>query len=543
MRGTFFSLQYNSLTIFVLLTCHHHYEFGCEAQQGSKANSKASKEKQVDTSHGGLYASGDKLLYLFQYDFKLCQGVRDVLQYSLVLQELLKEEDILKDVTYPVKKPPWTDPHIIYHPINQYILVYKFSKVWPKFKRILSTLTRNGSTTATWDTLFDNPQQIVTYPQFTPMLKDIETLTISAMDLKKAALGLLRLQELYQLDTSAIVKGKIKTYRGLRGLRPGEIEVFVEAAIDYNDKCRALEWLRQSAVSSAARYNLSLSVRMKKADQEKCDKQYCIRGDQCLDEKRELEVSYERLCREPEKHSTPDPTLKCGLWREKPEFIWKPLKVEWMLENPTVFVIYDFFTDDEIDDLWDASPTLSRGVMVTDDEKMRFSETRSGNTAWLGDHEAPIAAKLSHRVGRAINKSMTTADKWQLGNYGIGGHYYFHSDYFEDKYLPLQWFYPLGWENRLVTFMVYLSDVAEGGYTAFPILNLAVKPRKGTALVWHNLNSDGVQEPRTYHGGCPVLMGNKRIANKWIHYGGQPFTDPCLPKGLSYDHSYSSRLW
>ena len=86
MRGTFFSLQYNSLTIFVLLTCHHHYEFGCEAQQGSKANSKASKEKQVDTSHGGLYASGDKLLYLFQYDFKLCQGVRDVLQYSLVLQ-------------------------------------------------------------------------------------------------------------------------------------------------------------------------------------------------------------------------------------------------------------------------------------------------------------------------------------------------------------------------------------------------------------------------------------------------------------------------
>ena len=43
-----------------------------------------------------------------------------------------------------------------------------------------------------------------------------------------------------------------------------------------------------------------------------------------------------------------------------------------------VFVIYDFFTDDEIDDLWDASPTLSRGVMVTDDEKMRFSETRSG---------------------------------------------------------------------------------------------------------------------------------------------------------------------
>ena len=84
------------------------------------------------------------------------------------------------------------------------------------------------------------------------------------------------------------------------------------------------------------RHNLSLSVLMKEADREKCDKQYCIRGDRCLEEKTQLDVSYERLCREPEKHSTPDPTLKCGLWREKPEFIWKPLKVEWMLENPPV---------------------------------------------------------------------------------------------------------------------------------------------------------------------------------------------------------------
>ena len=56
-----------------------------------------------------------------------------------------------------------------------------------------------------------------------------------------------------------------ETYRGLRGLRPGEIELFVEAAIDYNDKCRALEWLRQSAVSSAARLHITpISSKQKK---------------------------------------------------------------------------------------------------------------------------------------------------------------------------------------------------------------------------------------------------------------------------------------
>ena len=99
----------------------------------------------------------------------------------------------------------------------------------------------------------------------------------------------------------------------------------------------------------------------------------------------------------------------------------------------------------------------------------------TGNTAWLGDHEAPIAAKLSHRVGRAINKSMTTADKWQLGNYGIGGHYYFHSDYFEDKYLPLQWFYPLGWENRSQTLIINLFD-EEFLWSHSQILNVDFHP-------------------------------------------------------------------
>ncbi len=85
---------------------------------------------------------------------------------------------------------------------------------------------------------------------------------------------------------------------------------------------------------------------------------------------------------------------------------------------------------------------------MTDDEKKRFSETRSGTTAWVGDDQSGEVMKLSERVGAAVSKSMETADKWQLGNYGIGGQYYFHSDYFEDRYLPHQWFYKLGWGNR-----------------------------------------------------------------------------------------------
>ena len=43
--------------------------------------------------------------------------------------------------------------------------------------------------------------------------------------------------------------------------------------------------------------------------------------------------------------------------------------------------------------------------------------------------------------------------------------------------------------ERLMTFMVYLSDVEAGGHTVFPNLGLSVPPVKGSALFWHTINS------------------------------------------------------
>lgn len=72
---------------------------------------------------------------------------------------------------------------------------------------------------------------------------------------------------------------------------------------------------------------------------------------------------------------------------------------------------------------------------------------------------------------------------------------------------------------RILTFFLYLSDVEEGGETAFPTLNLAVKPKKGKALLWpsvlnHNLEA---QDPSTMHEARPVIKGLKYAANSWIH--------------------------
>ena len=72
---------------------------------------------------------------------------------------------------------------------------------------------------------------------------------------------------------------------------------------------------------------------------------------------------------------------------------------------------------------------------------------------------------------------------------------------------------------RILTFFLYLSDVEEGGETAFPLLNLAVKPKKGKAVLWPSVKDDNLvqHEPLSLHEARPVVKGRKYAANSWIH--------------------------
>lgn len=72
---------------------------------------------------------------------------------------------------------------------------------------------------------------------------------------------------------------------------------------------------------------------------------------------------------------------------------------------------------------------------------------------------------------------------------------------------------------RILTFFLYLSDVEEGGETAFPHLGIAVKPAKGKALLWPSTQDSNLemQDHRTTHEAKPVIRGKKFAANTWIH--------------------------
>jgi len=53
----------------------------------------------------------------------------------------------------------------------------------------------------------------------------------------------------------------------------------------------------------------------------------------------------------------------------------------------------------------------------------------------------------------------------------------------------------------------------------FPELDLAIKPRPGTAIYFEYTNREGLLDPRCLHGGSPVVRGEKWIATKWIRQG------------------------
>ena len=81
---------------------------------------------------------------------------------------------------------------------------------------------------------------------------------------------------------------------------------------------------------------------------------------------------------------------------------------------------------------------------------------------------------------------------------------------------------------RIITFMIYLSEVELGGHTIFPQPGISVKPKLGTALYWFNVGAQNNFDSRVRHMGCPIIYGNKWIANKWVKWIPNFKNFPCL---------------
>ena len=63
--------------------------------------------------------------------------------------------------------------------------------------------------------------------------------------------------------------------------------------------------------------------------------------------------------------------------------------------------------------------------------------------------------------------------------------------------------------NWMASWISFMSDVEYGGSISFWEIGLAVKPIKGSAIMWYNLLPDGNIDPRVGIAHCPVFIGSK----------------------------------
>ena len=144
-----------------------------------------------------------------------------------------------------------------------------------------------------------------------------------------------------------------------------------------------------------------------------------------------------------------------------------------------------------------------------------FVPARTSYTSWCNipscendDVMLRLKAKI---IGALGSCPMKNTEHLQVLRYEPGQFYKAH----HDQNSP----YDSAPGPRIFTFFLYLSEVAEGGETHFPQLDLSVRPKPGRAIVWASVRDDVIymDDPRTQHEARTVIEGVKYAANFWTH--------------------------
>ena len=169
-----------------------------------------------------------------------------------------------------------------------------------------------------------------------------------------------------------------------------------------------------------------------------------------------------------------------------------------------------FLADDECRQLADLAEAFYRRSLVNEG---LIDDGRTSQSAVVRDEVSPLVPALRERAARRLDKHPSQVETLQCVAYDVGQYVYAHYDAFDDIE-PTN-----GLSQRSTTVLVYLNDDFEGGETRFPALDLSIRPRQGTALVFPNIAEDGMVLRASLHESLPVRAGRKVACNLWVRGG------------------------
>ena len=460
------------------------------------------------------------------------------------------------------------------NPINAYTLVKHLTTDWKDVESLLE-----DSKVKEFQHNVSNYHSVLKFP--------------TDEDLNGAAVALMRLQDTYKLDTSAVARGLINGVQYSAALTAGDcfelgrqsynnkdfyhtVQWMTEALQRYHEetnktitKADILEYLAFSTymegnvhsalemtdelLSLVPNHNRAIGNRVyylqdiaqrshpkRRGEDGQIDSspsaQPLVISEKKLgdtDELPEREL-YERLCRgEVKLPPSKEAKLKCQyVHKGNPFLFYARLKEEEASLSPRIVLYHNVLSDAEMITIKQlAQPRLKRATVQNyKTGELEVASYRISKSAWLREEEHPHIATVVKRVEDMTGLTCDTAEELQVVNYGIGGHYEPHFDFARRG--ERNAFKSLGTGNRIATVLFYMSDVPQGGATVFPHLRVALHPRKGSAAFWFNLHRNGEGDYRTRHAACPVLTGSKWVSNKWLHERGQELLRKC---GLTED--------
>lgn len=200
--------------------------------------------------------------------------------------------------------------------------------------------------------------------------------------------------------------------------------------------------------------------------------------------------------------------------------------------DPRIILYEGLLTDEECDHLVSkAEPRLTRSGVVDVDNPSNegISDIRTSYGMFFDRQEDEVISYVEKKLSEWSLIPPGHGEGIQVLRYANGQEYKPHFDYFFDTVSVSNG------GNRLATILMYLSTPEEGGETVFPNVKvppeqtreagysecamdgLAVKSRKGDAVLFFSLRTEGTLDKGSLHGSCPTLKGTKYAATKWYH--------------------------
>lgn len=196
-------------------------------------------------------------------------------------------------------------------------------------------------------------------------------------------------------------------------------------------------------------------------------------------------------------------------------------------DAPPMYIVDGFLSDAECEALITvASPLLQRSKThaAAGPEATRG---RTSLTCHLAKTTMPCPMLLS-KVHALTGKPFGHMELPQVARYTEGQRYVEHYDGVDPHCIAGRAFCALGGQ-RVATVLMYLNDVPEGGGgTFFRRLNLEIKPRRGSAVIFFPGFMNGELDMDALHAGMPPL-GTKWVSQVWIRQSFREDGQPSVP--------------